>query len=222
MAKASQPPSTPAPDPAETARQLYFAGQASSTTAQGGGSSGGGAVRKKAGPGSPGIAGGVIGRSPAPAAPRTSGAAANLKTIVPAPQPGFAMRYRLLRKSGTGEFVPVAPDTRFRVGEEVVIAIDKNSGGLAMIRRMAALDSTPIPMAIQTNQLARSVPLTVTGPMELVIVLVPQTNTTVPIGVVEPAPAQKSESADDMVYIAEPASASVQPLVVRIAIRVEQ
>jgi hypothetical protein len=132
------------------------------------------------------------------------------------------MRYRLLRKTGSGEFAPVAPDTRFRIGEEVVVAIEKNSGGFASINRIAGSDSTSVPMAIQSSQMARSAPLTVTGPMELVVMLVQQTATVVPLGLLEPPPTQKSESADDMVYLAEPASASAPPLVVRIAIRVEQ
>ena len=73
-------------------------------------------------------------------------------------------------------------------------------------------------LAIQTNQMARSVPFTVTGPMELALVL---HRTGAPQGVPARPVSQKVEVADGMVYVAEPASAAGQALVIRVPIRVE-
>ena len=129
----------------------------------------------------------------------------------------FAMRYRILRKSGL-EFVQVPPGTRFRIGDEVVLVIEKNSGGVAAIDRIADGSTSPVPLAIQTNEMARSVPLTVSGPMELVLIL---KQTGALRGIPPQAASQRSEVADGMVYVAEPAASDGQALVVRVPIRVE-
>ena len=202
----SLPDTLPLPQQAlyESARQLYFSpGAAAPETAKESDRRDESLARQRVG----GAAAGVVARLKA-AAPQQP------------PKGGFAMRYRFLRRTGT-ELVPVSPGTKFRVGEEVVLAIEKNAGGFAVINRLGEGGvSSPVPMAIQTSDVARSAPLTITGPMEFVIILT-RTNAA-PTGIPLQPPAQKAEVADGMVYIAEPATASSQPLVVRVPVVVER
>lgn len=146
---------------------------------------------------------------------RASGLA--MGTASPHSGRAFAMRYRILRKSGL-EFVQVSPGTRFRIGDEVLLVIEKNSGGMAAIDRIANGSTSAVPLAIQTNEMARSVPVTVNGPMELALML---KRTGALRGIPPRAASQKTEVADGMVYVAEPASSNGQALVVRVWIRVE-
>ena len=132
-------------------------------------------------------------------------------------KPAFAMRYRILRKAG-GDFVPVPPGARFKLGDELVVVIDKNSGGIATIGQLVEGAARTVPMAIQTSAVARSVPLTVTGPMDLAVVL--NRAGAVP-GIPSQPASQKTEVADGMVYVAEPTASSGQPLVIHIPIRLE-
>src|SRR6185369_3633916 len=107
----------------------------------------------------------------------------------------------LLRRTGA-TFAPVPPGTRFRIGEEVVVVIEKNSGGVALINRVAEDGSTtPVAMSIQTNEQARSVPLTVTGPIDLVLIV---SRTNASRGIPTQQGAQQTEIADGRVYVAEP------------------
>jgi hypothetical protein len=131
-------------------------------------------------------------------------------------KPAFAMRVRLLRKNAAGDFASAPPDTKFRVGEELVVLIEKNSGGFAVIHR--ANESAPVPMTVQTSEVARSAPLTVTGSMELIVSLSPTPISTRP-GLPQSPVTQQTESVDGMIYAAEPAAGSPQSLVVRIPIR---
>ncbi|HEY3738711.1 MAG TPA: hypothetical protein VGL53_02645 [Bryobacteraceae bacterium] len=134
-------------------------------------------------------------------------------------KPAFAMRVKLLRRKASGEFAAVAPTTAFRVGEEVVVVIEKNSGGVASITRAGSRD--PVPMAIETDAMAQTVPLTVTGPMEFSVTLT-RSGAVRRFEAPQQSSVQTTESADDMIYVAEPAGASAQALVTRIAIRVAQ
>lgn len=203
--------------PVQSARQIYFAGDpqaAASRESVAVEANSPAIVLDKAGPADSGkakksapagIVGGLApGRASTPAAAVLSRASA------------FAMRYQVLRRSGGSTFLPAAPGARFRIGDELVVVIEKRSGGTAAVDR----DGSPVPMALQTNTMARSVPLTVTGPMELAVVLSRPASAS-PRGIPQQAAAQKSEVADGMVYVAEPAAAGGQPLVARIAIRVE-
>ena len=130
--------------------------------------------------------------------------------------PGFAMRYKIFRKTGRGA-EQVLPGTRFQIGDEVVVVIEKNSGGIATIVRIADGSSTVVALAIHTNEMVQSVPLTVTGPMELALIL---NRTGALRGIPEQPAAQRVEVADGMVYVAEPAAAAGKPLVVRVSIQV--
>ena len=206
-----------------SARQLYFAGGSSpqpdalsstleASKEQTASRDRASAKRKAASPPPGGAAGGLVAPKSASAQGRTTAAAP------PAAKPGFAMRYQLLRKAGM-TFAPVPPGTRFRIGEEVVVVIEKNSGGVALINRVAEDGSTtPVAMSIQTNEQARSVPLTVTGPIELVLIL-SRSNT--PRGISAQQGAQQTEIADGRVYVAEPSASADQSLLARISIRVE-
>ena len=207
-------PMTP---PTPGARQLYYAGERPATT----GSVDAVASRaaeaittessvkdqkaKKAGPASKAVV---------PA----MGAAGMGRLAPAAAAPGFAMRYKILRKAGRG-FEQVLPGTQFHIGDEVVLVIEKNSGGVATIERIAEGSTSIVPLAIQTNELAQSVPLTVTGPMDLALIL----NRTGGLRRIPERPAgQKIEVADGMVYVAEPAASAGKPLVVHVSIRVEE
>ncbi len=141
------------------------------------------------------------------------------RRAAPTAKPGFAMRYQILRRRNGQEFAPVAPGSSFNVGDEVVLVIEKNSGGTAVIARVAGGVTLPVPLAMQTPELARSVPLTVTGAMELGVVL---NRSGLAQGLIPAQPAaQRTEVADGMVYVAEPAVGAGQALVVRVPIRVE-
>lgn len=133
---------------------------------------------------------------------------------------GFAMRYQIFVRRHGQNFAAVPPGNRFTVGDEVVLVIEKNSGGTALIERVADGTATAVAMVIQTNKLARSVPVMVTGSMELALVL---NRDGLAKGLIPAQPAaQTTEVADGMVYVAEPAAAGMgQVLVVRVPIRVE-
>ena len=202
------------------ARQLYFAPDRTDNKLSGGpvleaNEKPAPAKKEKA------AASGAVGGAGAASRARPVTAAAPSLALALAKQ-GFAMRYRILRKSAGGsDFVAVAPGARFRVGDEVVVVVEKNSGGVAAIDRVVDGSVTVVPMAIQTDEMARSVPLTVTGPMDLAVVL---NRAGSPAGVPVAPPGQKTEVADGMVYAAEPrraAAAGQQPLVMRVAIRIE-
>ena len=134
-------------------------------------------------------------------------------------KPGFAMRYKIIRKRGVEE-VTVTAGSKFKIGDELILIVEKNSGGTVVIERMSNGSApTEVPLANQTNEVARSVPLTVTGPMEFAIIL---NRSASPVQGIPPRPAlQKTEVADGMVYVGEPAAAAGQPLVIRVSIPVE-
>lgn len=163
----------------------------------------------------------AVGRTAPAASASGSGGVANgpVGAVSASPaKPSFAMRVRLLRKTPGGDFAAVPPNTPFKAGEEVVLIIEKNSGGSALVRRAGSRD--PVPMAIETNAMARTVPLTLTGPLELSVTLT-RNAAARRLEAPQQSAAQATESADDMIYVAEPAGASPQALVARIVIRVE-
>jgi hypothetical protein len=133
------------------------------------------------------------------------------------------IRYQVLRKNSQGQFLQTRIDTRFEAGDEIILAVDKNAGGIVnIVQRRPQTNSTwtSVPITTQNGEFARSAPIRLEkGPLTLLIVLTRNglANTTQP----PPAtPGQLTEAAGLAMYVVLP-GVSTAPLATEIRLNVQ-
>jgi hypothetical protein len=133
------------------------------------------------------------------------------------------IRYQVLRRNSQGQFLLTRIDTRFEAGDEILLAVDKNAGGIVnIVQRRPQTSSawTSVPITTQNGEFARSAPIRLEkGPLTLLIVLTRNglANTAQP----PPAtPGQLTEVAGLSMYVVLP-GISTAPLATEIRLNVQ-
>lgn len=112
------------------------------------------------------------------------------------------IRYEILRRNSQGQFIATRIDTRFEEGDEIVIAVNKNAGGIVAILQKQGSGWQALPLASQTLFDARTAPLKLTrGTLDLVVVLSAQQAASTPPAQTR---SQVSETLGNAVYVVTP------------------
>lgn len=112
------------------------------------------------------------------------------------------IRYTILRRNSQNQFVATRIDTRFEAGDEIVIAVSKNAGGIVSVLQKQGSGWQSLPLASQTLFEASTAPLKLTrGTLELVVVLSAQQAATAPPSQTR---SQVSETLGNAVYVVTP------------------
>jgi hypothetical protein len=132
------------------------------------------------------------------------GGAAPADAIAPtrslAQNPGI--RYEILRRNSQNQFIATRIDTRFEEGDEIVIAVNKNAGGIVSVLQKQGSGWQALPLASQTLFDARTAPVKLSrGTLDLVVVLSSQQAAAAPPSQTRN---QVSETLGNAVYVVTP------------------
>lgn len=132
------------------------------------------------------------------------GAAAPADATTPtrsiAQNPGI--RYTILRRNSQNQFIATRIDTRFEEGDEIVIAVNKNAGGIVSVLQKQGSGWQALPLASQTLFEARTAPVKLSrGTLDLVVVLSSQQAAAAPPSQTRN---QVSETLGNAVYVVTP------------------